>query len=316
MKDLVRTIAITLFGCMSAAVALPATAQENRPAVIYEGMMDGYFGEDDGYVAFDTFDLVFAPEGQIDAAVGLVNAEGEVLAQFPIYPDYKVREGVFGRVQVVGPAGVQLTEPGLYTMVVVLNGQPISRFPFLLQQTGDGSDPYNPQITYVFDGYWRTLAHITLDNVNDDPRPVFSIWLMPVDMPAPDAFQEAFEADLTRDGTLIGHAKRNSSTFGKGDFGRQEVLIFQPHDVKDEANAIPLNMADLSVDGGYELKVTRSSDGALLRDFSFDVASGEILPLPATQLGFEPVTDFIAPRVTRKGSTVYEFEEAIWIVGE
>jgi hypothetical protein len=75
-------------------------------------------------------------------------------------------------------------------------------------------------------------------------------------------------------------------------------------------------MADLAVGGAFELNVTRSSDGAVLRDFTVTVAEGQIAPLASTQLGFEPPTDFIAPRVLRKGSTVYEFEDAIWIAGE
>lgn len=304
------------FGLAWIASTPPAMAQENAPAVIFESFLDSYFGDEDGFVSLDTFDLVFAPEGQIDAAVGIVNANGDVLAQYGVYPDYKLRDGVFGRVQVVGPAELQLTEPGIYTLVFVAGGQAISRFPFQVDQSGDGSDPYDPQKTYVFDGYWRTLAHITIDNAGTEPRPVFSVWLIPVDMAAPDVFQESFDADLTRDGALIAHAKRQSSTFGKGDFGRQQVVLFQPHDEKGEANAVPLTMADLSADGDYELKFTRVSDDAVLRDFKFTVANGEIAPLARTQLGFEPVTDFIAPRVVRKGSTVYELEEAIWIAGE
>jgi hypothetical protein len=316
VKYLMHAIALLVVGWTAAAAAAPAVAQENQPAVIFEGLMDSYYGENDGLVSLDAYDLVFAPEGEVNAVVGVVNANGDVLAQFAVYPDYKVRDGVFGRVQVVGPADIQITEPGLYTLVFVVDGQAVTRFPFLVQQSGDGSDPYDPQKTYVFDGYWRTLAHITVDNINDEPRPVFTVWFMPVDLPAPDAFQVLFDAELYRDGALVAHAKKQTSSFGVGDFGREEILLYQPHEVKEEPNAIALTMADLMTDGQYELKVTRSEDGAALRDFTFTVADGQIVPLPRTQLGFEPATDFIAPRVLRKGSTVYEFEDAIWIAGE
>jgi len=316
LQHVTRLIAGLVLGLILVTATPAVNAQDNPPAVVFESFMDSYFGEDDGLVSLYTLDLVFAPEGQIDAVVGIVNANGDVMAQFGVYPDYKLREGVFGRVQVVGPADLQIPEPGIYTIVFVANGQAISRFAFLVEQTGDSSDPYNPQSTYAFDGYWRTLAHITLDNVDDTPIPVFSVWFMPIDMPTPDAFQEFFNADLYRDGALIARAKKNTSSYGKSHFGRQEVMLFQPHEEKEEPNALPLTVVDISMDGAYELKITRASDGAPLRSFSFTVSNGEISPLPRTQLGSEPMTDFIAPRVLRKGSTAYEFEEAIWIAGE
>ena len=316
MKHVARTLAAFLFVSAGLIASLNVNAQENPPAVIFEGLMDSYFGQDDGFVVFGDYDIAFAPEGQVDAIVGVVNSDGEVLAQFPFYPDYKIREGVFGRIQVVGPADIQLTEPGLYTMVFVMDGEPITRFPFLLEQSGDGSDPFDPEKTYVFDGYWRTLAHITTGSVNDQPIPIFSVWLGGIDMSSPDTFQEFFEADLLRDGVLVAHAKKQTSSYGNGQFGRQEVIIYQPHDEKQAPNAIAFTMADMSVDGSYELNVSRVSDGAQLRSFRFEVSGGEIVPLPRTQLGYEPAPDYIVPRVTRKGSTVYEFEEVIWIATE
>jgi len=316
MKNLSRAVLGILCCCLVGIAAAPAVAQQNPPAVIFESVMDSYFGEDDGLVSFGDYDLVFAPEGQVSAAVGVLNANGDVMAQFPFYPDYKLREGVFGRIQVVGPADIQLTEPGLYTIVFVVGGKAVTRFPFLLEQAGDGADPYDPKKTYVFDGYWRTLAHITAGSFKGEPIPLFSIWLGGVDMPAPDTFQAFFEADLYRDGALVAHAKKQTSSYGKGQFGRREVTLYRPHDKKQAPNAIPLTTKELLVDGNYELKVTRASDNAALRNFTFTVAGGKIQPLPRTQLGFDPAVDFIAPRVTRKGSTGYEFEEAIWITGK
>ena len=316
MKNLSRAVLGFLCCVLVGIAAAPAVAQQNPPAVIFESVMDSYFGEDDGLVSFGNYDVVFAPEGQVSAAVGVLNADGDVLAQFPFFPDYKLREGVFGRIQVVGPADIQLTEPGVYTIVFVVDGKAITRFPFLLKQAGDGSDPYNPKKSYVFDGYWRTLAHITASSFKDEPIPVFSIWLGGVDMPAPETFQAFFEAELSRDGTLVAHAKKQTSSYGKGQFGRREVILYRPHDEKQAPNAIPLTTKELLVDGNYELKITRAADGAALRNFTFAVAGGKIQPLPRTQLGFDPAVDFIAPRVTRKGSTGYEFEEAIWITGK
>ncbi len=293
-----------------------AVAQDYPPAVIFETMMDSFFGDTNGLVVFGNYDLAFAPEGPANAMVGLIDSNNNVLAQYDIFPDYRVREGVFARMMVQGPADVQLTEPGTYTMVFVFNNEPISRFPFLLRQTGDGEDPFDPEKTYAFDGYWRTLAHITMSTFKDEPIPIFSMWLGGLDMPAPDTFQEYFVANLLRDGALVAHSKNQTSFYSNGHFERREVTLYQPHDEQQAANAIPLTMNEMLVDGTYVLDVARASDGAKLRKFVFAVADGAIQPLPRTQLGFDPAVDYMVPRVTKKGSTMFEFVEAIWIGGE
>lgn len=310
---------VSLFTALALAVLAidrPATAQQNPPAVVFESLMDSYFGDADGYVDFGSYDLAFAPEGPANAIVGLVDSNNNVLAQHKIFEDYKVREGVFGRMMVEGPAGIQLTEPGTYTIVFVFNGQPISRFPFLLRQTGDGEDPFDPEKTYAFDGYWRTLAHITEGSFKDEPIPIFSLWLGGPDMPTPDTFQEYFVATLLHDGTLKAHSKNQTSFYPNGHFERREVTLYQPHEEQQAANAVPLTMSELLVDGNYVLDVARASDGAKLRKFEFSVVGGEIQPLPRTKLGFDPAVDYMVPRVTKKGSTAYEFVEAIWIGGD
>ena len=316
MNRIARPISILVLCFVAVLIARPSVAQENAPAVIFESMMDSYFGDDDGFVSFGDYDLVFAPDGPASAMVGVVDADGTVLTQHPVFPDYKIREGVFARMMVEGPADIQLTEPGTYALVFVVNGAPISRFPFILRQTGDGEDPYDPEKTYAFDGYWRTMAHITTSTFKDQPIPVFSIWLGGLDMPAPDTFQEYFTATLFHDGTLRAHNRQETSSYSNGHFDRQQVTLYQPHEPKQSPNAIPLTMKELLVDGAYTLEIARASDGAKLRTFQFSVADGKIQPLARTQLGFDPAMDFIVPRVTKKGSTAYEFVEAIWIGSE
>lgn len=316
MKFLKLVLSLAMFGFLLVATAPPSQAQQNPPAVLFENLMDSYFGNDDGFVSFGDYDLVFAPEGPAQAVVGLVDKDGTVLGQFPAFADYKRREGVFARLQIQGPADIQLSEPGLYTMVFVLDGKPITRFPFLLKQTSGGDDPFDPQKTYAFDGFWRSLAHITSGSQQGETIPVVSLWLGGLDMPAPDTFQAFFEARLYRDGTLLAHSRRETSSYSNGHFQRQEVLLYQPHEPKQSPNSVVFTMAEMQIDGQYELKVTRSEDDAPLRVFKFTVADGKIQPLTRSQLGFDPAVDFIVPRVTKKGSTGYEFVEAIWIGSE
>ncbi len=316
MRGLTRRLLLAVGVFAVGLAAAPLSAQQNPPAVLFESLMDSWFSDDNGLVALRTFDLAFPPEGPAKIAAGLVNAEGEVLAQFEAFPDYKVREGAFARFLMKQPADVQLTEPGIYTLVFVFDGKAITRFPFLLKQTGDGADPYNPQKTYAFDGYWRRLAHITQGEIGGEPIPIFSLWLGGLDMETPDSFQGYFVAELTRDGELIAHSRKQTAFYSNGHFKRREVILYHPHEEREAANAIALKTQEMLVDGLYRLAVRRASDDAPLRSYVFTVAEGKIQPLPKTQLGYEPATDFMVPRVTKKGSTIYEFEEAIWIGSE
>ena len=67
------------------------------------------------------------------------------------------------------------------------------------------------------------------------------------------------------------------------------------------------------MDGSYEIAVTRKSDGKKIRSYDFDVAEGKIQKIERSQLGFEPATDFVLPRVIKKGATYIDMVEAIWI---
>lgn len=46
------------------------------------------------------------------------------------------------------------------------------------------------------------------------------------------------------------------------------------------------------MDGAYEVRVTRKSDGKMIRSYDFDVAGGAITPLPQTQFGYEQASDY------------------------
>ncbi len=301
--------------CLLCALSLgagAAAAQDNPPAVLFEGMMETFFGDDNGLVVLGDYDVVFAPEGQVNAVVAIVDAEGTVLAQYPFYPDYGNRDGVFGRIKVQKPADVQLTEPGTYTMVFAMDGAAISRFPFVLKQTGAGDDPYNPVKTFAFDGHWRRLAHIRFGGSKENPIPKFTLWMGSLDMADPDTFQAFYLAVLLRDEEVVAHSKRQTSFYSGGHFERKEFSLYHPHEKSAEANARDFAMADLA-DGQYDLLIVRAEDRKPLRYFTFTVAQGEIQPLPQTQLGFEPASDFMVPRVRKRGSTGYEFEEVVWI---
>jgi len=294
----------------------PGHAQ-NPPAVTFESMMNSFFGDKNGLVSFTEYDVAFPPKGKVvKGLAGILGPDGKVLAKFPILPDYRVRKGVFGRIQVQGPADVRLTKPGNYTMVFAMGGKAISRLSFKLIQTGAGTDPFNPVKTYAFDGLWRRLGYIVAAGTKAEPIPEFWIWLGQLDKADAKKFQEYFMAHLMRGGKVIAHSKRTQGNFGHKHFQRTRFSLYHPHTKRQTPNAIFYSMKDLLRDGKYQLRITRRDDKKLLRDFQIVVAKGKLLTIKRTELGYKPATDLIVPRVVKSGTTGYEFHAATWIVSK
>ena len=133
-----------------------------------------------------------------------------------------------------------------------------------------------------------------------------------MDLP-PDVSRDMFRVALLRDGSEVAHSKRTQGQITTGHFKRTRTFLFHPHSQKESPNVPVFSLQDLKVDGAYEVRVTRKSDGKMIRSYDFDVAGGVITPLPQTQLGYEPASDYVLPRVLKRGATTLEMVEAIWI---
>lgn len=317
MHHLTKTLGglIAAMGLLAVMAACPTTAraQNYPPAILYEDLMNSYFDDSKGQVRLGSYTVAFAPEAPLNAVAAIVDREGKVVASHAAFPDYGIRDGVFAKMNIQGTPTVQLTEPGVYGLVFVIDGKPVTRFPFVLLETGGGDDPFKPEKTYAFDGVWRLFAYFTRETYSGEDVPQLNLWLGGLDMASPDTFQGYFMASLKRDGAEIAHSKRQTSFYSNGHFERRSTLLFEPHDDRGAPNAVPIGMDELTVNGAYTLDVTRAEDGALLRRFEFTVAGGEIQPLDRARLGYDQPLDFIVPRVFKSGSSGYEFEEAIWI---
>jgi hypothetical protein len=304
--------ALACIGLICLCVLAPAvTHAQQTPVFDFQNIMDTYFDDTNGLVSFQDYTVAFAPDGQFEGFVAVLDSDGNIVAQHAFFPDYVNREGVFARVRAVGPADVALDEPGFYTIVFVVGNQPVTRFLVRLEQTSAGDDPFNPQATFRFDGYWRTLAYFTTSSFRDEPIPELTLWMGGMDLG--EAQSDSFVVSLYRGGELLAHSKRRQALIRPGHFKRERVSLFYPHAAEDDANARFFTMRDLLTDGSYEISVTRASDGEALRTFAFSVADQEIVNLPRATLGFEPATDVILPRVLRSGATGLEMVEAIWI---
>lgn len=301
-----------VLGCLGQrTVAAP------EPAVTYQSMLTNiYFDDESGLISVRDIDLAFAPEGEINASVALVDSTNTVVASHKFYPDPRWREGVFARLTEVGPADFQVKEPGVYNIVFLVDGKPVSRLPVALEQTSAGDDPFNPVKTFRFYGLWQVYAYINMDTLRDEPFPQLNLWLGERDL-AEGEKKDMFKVFLKRDGEVVAHSKKTQGFFNEGHYERSKTSLYHPHTDREVPNAKAFMLSDwTSEDGSYTIEVTRNHDDALIRKFSFTVTDGEISSLPNVAIGFEPQVDYIVPRVTKRGANKYEFVEAIWFKSE
>ena len=294
------------------AVAPRSAGQNPGPVFEFESALDTFFNPATGTLRLGDYTVAFAPEGAFRGEAAVVNASGKTVARFPFFDEYRARAAVFGRVQIKGPAEVQLTEPGDYNLIFLVAGKPVTRVAFALKAGAGGNDPYNPTRTFVLDGPWRKLAHVTTKSAGNQLIPYVTLWVGGPDLAA-GTKQDMFAATLYRDGKVVAGTKKAQGHIGAGHFKRAEFTLFHPHEDRQAHAAKAFTSTDWLVNGPHELRVTRQSDGAVLRSFAFTVAGTGITPLARTQLGFEPRLNFILPRVAKKGSNVFEVIEAVWL---
>lgn len=284
----------------------------NPPAIDFETIMNSYFDDESGLINFDSYRLAFAPETPFNGLVAVLNSDGKIVGQHKFFEDYGHREGVFAQIRAVGPADVKVTEPGLYTIVFVADNKPITRFLVRLEQTSAGDDAFDPEKKYRFDGYWRTMAHITMKTHKDKPFPELTMWTGGKDL-AEGTNKDLFFVTLLRDGEMVAHGKRTTGYIASGHFEPSYVTLYHPHEYKKEANAEIFMLSDLQVDGEYEISVARKSDNKQIRSYDFDIVDGKIQSIARSKLGYEQATDLVLPRVHSRKQNYYDMIEAFWI---
>lgn len=304
--------ALAVTFAVGVAWPITAAAAKYSPAFDFEKVLDTYFDDSSGLISFTDYKVIFAPDGEFNGLVAVLDPAGRIVANFPFYKEYRPKEGIYGRVQVETPADVSLTEPGIYTIVFLVDGTPVTRLPVKLERVDSGDDPFGSSASYRFDGYWRTFAFLTMGSFKGEAFPVLNYWLGGMDL-APGKVRGQPFVTLYRNGTAVAHSQRTQGHYREGHFKHAKISLYHPHAAGKEANARPFLLADWLVDGDYEVRVTRQPDGALLRSFDFEVANGAFVPHPRTVLGYQPQTDYIAPRVQKRGATSPELVEAIWI---
>lgn len=308
----IRSVLIILLIFASLFSITPLAAQQYAPTFDFENVLNTYFDDESGLISFQDSKVIFAPESAFNGRVAVLNSVNKIIASFPFLKEYRPKNGIYARVQIQTPADVTLTEPGIYTLVYVVDGKPVTRLPVRLELASSGNDPFNPKKTYRYDGYWRTFAFITMGTFKAEKFPLLNYWLGGKDLAAGKNRGRPFVI-LYRDGNMVAHSQKTQGHFMTGHFKHAEINLYHPHKQGKEYNAKPFLLKDWLVDGKYEIRVTRQSDGAMIRSFDFKVVNGKFEEHPRTKLGYQPQTDYIAPRVQKRGSTTVELTEAIWI---
>jgi hypothetical protein len=305
---------LAVLALLLAVLAGPERAGAQSYPVTFgmQSVMDTFFGET-GVVSFREYDAAFVPEGGMNAEVVLADGEGTILARHPFLDTYRFTSQVFARIGVVGPAEATLAQPGVYNIFFLVDGEIVTRMPFVLKEAADGSDPFDPEKTWTVDGFWRQLGYMTEPGTGGWQGPQFTFWTGGPDLADP-ATGEGYVAALYQGDQILFHGKRTTGHIATGAFTRSTFTLFHPHGEREEANAQVFGMADLAaLDGEYVLRVFRQSDDALIRAFRLTLRDGELVQHPRAVLGYEPQMDFILPRVPKTGSNVYEMVEAIWL---
>lgn len=306
----IRLLCIAVLACM----AQPSLAQP-KPALIFESMLNTYFDEESGLISFTEYDFAFIPEGKLNASVAVVNSENTVVESFPFFEDFRFTEGVFGRAKVQGPANVTLTEPGVYNIVFLIDGEPASRLPVILEQTSESDDPFDPVKKFQFRGFWQVYGYLTMNEFKEEVHPTLSFWVGMQDLAEGDT-KDMFTATLKRGDEVLGHSKETLGYISNEHYKRVDIDIFKPHDRRGIPNAEFVTLDDWTEPGEYTIEITRQSDNTLIRKFHFTSEDGKIQPLENSAMDFEPRVDYMVPRVTNRSTQNYDFEEAIWVKSE
>jgi len=305
-----NVIALLLSSLASAAAA------QSSPAFLLEPMLDIYFDERSGLIAFhgNGYDLAFPPDEPLQAVIAVVDDTDTVVQSFPFRPEYgnRTANGAIARALVQQPAEITLTDPGVYNIVFMIDGQLVSRLPVALEQVEIGDAPFERETHLRYFGLWERYAYLSMDTWQGEDWPQLTFWAGLRDFEH-RAHALLFLVELERDGERVAHSKRTQGSIPFKHYERIESRLYHPHDQKSSPNARPFLAADWTRDGEYTLSISRQSDGQVIRRFAYTASNGLIQPRPETRLGHEPSIDYRAPRVRDKSSTGYDFTEAIWL---
>ncbi|WP_425408689.1 hypothetical protein [Hyphococcus sp.] len=296
-------------GAQTSPGAAAQTAAQTQPVFGFESILKTPI-YDDGTIALTEYDLIFAPQGEVDASA-VIKSGNDTAATFGFFPTYKFGQGVFGRLRAENHSTATLT-PGNYKLDLYVSGALATSVPFNVVAGASSDDPFNPQSTVKFVGPWQEFAYFIFTPFQDSEAVNVNFWAGASDL-APGVTRAPVQIKLSRNGKLVAHSKQTQGMLDHELLRKHTLTLYQPHDRNGAANATLFSKNDIQQNGDYTLTVELTETGETIREYAFQSKGGELVPHARTALGYQPREDYIAPRVLKPGTTSYEFVEAYWI---
>ncbi|HYP52317.1 MAG TPA: hypothetical protein VEQ42_02190 [Pyrinomonadaceae bacterium] len=281
--------------------ASAASAQTHKPAAEYQSLLNLRFYEADGGFLVDGVQLVFPPQGVRRATFVLSKAGGGEVMSVPLRVEPFGSFPAFGRLVPDGnPGVVKVGQPGEFVITIKVNGEAVSALPFSMKEER-GTDPFNPTRRFTREGLWRDLGFLSV-RVDDAEARVSFNWWMSLRELAAGVSRPLCTIHVMQGGQEI--ATSNSAVVPSGpdwQFFTRELV--EAKSVGKPTRQYLTRAALTAKDGEYSVVV--KVNGQPVKSYRLPVKGGQIQTLDRSRLGYEPSTDFIAPRMidTSAGSS-------------
>lgn len=294
----------------SQAVAQAASASQTyKPAIEYQYLMELRFYENQGGFLVEGLEVVFPPPNLKNATFVISRPNGDVVAEVPLRLETPLASyTAFGMFLPDGVAGLApIGEPGDYVLSVKIDGQAITTMPFTMKREAS-NDPFNPKNTFVREGPWRDLAHLSVRAEDPESHLEFSWWTSLRELPAG-----------TKNPMVTLHLM----------YGAQEIASTRSPVVPTQTDwqflrhefVLPvtpvrwMTLADLTKKDG-EYAVIAKVNGKPFKSYKAEVKGGQLQRHPRNSLDMEPHTAFISPRqvdTSARTSSRYALRDVYWI---
>lgn len=293
------------------AVEQPASgSQSYKPAIEYQFLMELRFYENQGGFLVEGLEVVFPPAGVQKARFVISRPNGAVVTEVPLRLETPLASyTAFGMYLPDASSGLApIGEPGDYILSVHVAGQPVTSLPFSMKREAS-NDPFNPKNTFVREGPWRDLAHLSVRTDEPDSHLEFSWWTSLRELP-PGTKNPMVTLHVLHGGQEIA-ATRSPVVPTQTDW---QFLRHEFH-FPTEKQVRWMTMADLTKKDG-EYTIVAKVNGTPFKSYKAEVKGGQLQRHPRNQMDMEPHTAFISPRqvdTSSRTSSRYSMRDLYWI---
>ncbi len=281
-----------------------------KPAIEYQFLMEMRFYENQGGLLVEDLEVVFPQAGQRKATFVITRPNGQVVTSVPLRLETPLASyTAFGMYKPDGvPGNAPIGEPGDYVLSVQVNGESITSLPFSMKKDVS-SDPFNPKNTFVREGPWRDLAHLSVRTDEPDSHLELTWWNSLRELP-PGTKNPLVTVHI------MNGAQEIASTRSPVVTTQTDWQMFrQEFHFPAEAKVRWMTLADLTKkDGVYT--IVAKVNGKPFKTYRAEVRGGQLQRHSRNALNVEPHTSFISPRqvdTSSRTSSRYDMRDTYWI---